>query len=192
MRRMRKIGFLMAGSLLLLFAVVWTAVAQDKVNLKRVKRGMYLVNAVGCGDCHTPTKMGAQGPEPDMTRMLSGHPQNMPLPSAPNLQMPWMASVTATMTAWSGPWGVSFTRNLTPDKETGLGDWTEDNFVATMRTGKRMGKGRQLLPPMPYPAFKNMTDEDLKSIFAYLRTIPVVKNMVPEPIPPATQMGEAK
>jgi mono/diheme cytochrome c family protein len=192
MRRLRSIGFLTAGSFLLLAAVVWTAAAQDKVNQKRVKRGMYLVNAVGCGDCHTPMKMGAQGPEPDMTHMLSGHPQNMPLPPAPNLQMPWMASVTATMTAWSGPWGVSFTRNLTPDKETGLGDWTEDNFVATIRTGKRMGKGRLILPPMPIPAFKNMTDEDLKSIFAYLQTIPVVKNKVPEPIPPTTQMGEAK
>jgi hypothetical protein len=55
-----------------------------------------------------------------------------------------------------------------------------------------MGKGRDLLPPMPIPAFKNMTDTDLKSIFAYLKTIPVVKNKVPEPIPPAGQPAYPK
>ena len=58
--------------------------------------------------------------------------------------------MSATNTAWAGPWGVSFTANLTPDKETGLGDWTEEQFIATMRTGKHQGKGRPVLPPMPY------------------------------------------
>ncbi len=80
---------------------------------------------MGCGDCHTPWKMGANGPEPDMTRMLSGHPESMVLPPAPAPSGPWMASLAATMTAWSGPWGVSYTANLTPDPETGLGKWTE-------------------------------------------------------------------
>jgi mono/diheme cytochrome c family protein len=79
---------------------------------------------------------------------------------------------------------VSFTANLTPDNETGLGDWTERDFVQTMRTGRRMGKGRDILPPMPIPAFSNFTDEDLGAMFAYLRTLPPVKNKVPEPVPP--------
>ena len=103
-----------------------------------------------------------------------------------------MGPFGATMTSWAGPWGVSFTRNLTPDKETGLGDWTEQNFVETIRTGRRMGKGRELLPPMPVQAFKNMTDEDLKSIFAYLKTIPTIKNKVPEPLPPPGQPAGGK
>jgi hypothetical protein len=193
MRRLRSISFILAGSCLLLAAMFWTATGQDKPNQKLVKRGEYLVNAVGCNDCHTPMKMGPKGPEPDMTRMLSGHPQNMVMPPSPvTAPGPWMGSFAATMTAWAGPWGVSFTRNLTPDKETGLGDWTEQNFIATMRTGRRMGKGREILPPMPIQAFKNMTDSDLKSIFAYLKTIPVVKNKVPEPVAPAGQPGNTK
>jgi hypothetical protein len=170
-----------------------TATGKDKPDQKLIARGKYLVDAVGCNDCHTPFQMGPKGPEPDMTRFLSGHPQDMVLPPAPvAAHGPWIGSFAATMTALAGPWGVSFTRNLTPDKETGLGDWTEQNFITTIRTGKRMGKGRDLLPPMPFPAFQHMTDGDLKAIFAYLQTIPVVKNKVPEPIPPAGQPAEAK
>jgi len=193
MRRLRSIAIVLAGSFLLLAATFLTAIGQDKPDQKLVSRGKYLVNAVGCNDCHTPFKMGPKGPEPDMTRFLSGHPQDMALPPAPVPSPgPWIGSFAASMTAWAGPWGVSFTRNLTPDKESGLGDWTEANFIATFRTGKRMGKGRDILPPMPIPAFKNMTDNDLKSIFAYLKTIPVVKNKVPEPIPPAGQPAYPK
>jgi hypothetical protein len=186
MRQLGNLVCLLAASCILLAAIAGPASGQNKPNLKLVKRGEYLVNAVGCNDCHTPWKMGPKGPEPDMTRLLSGHPQDMVMPPSPaTAPGPWMGAFAATMTAWGGPWGVSFTRNLTPDKETGLGDWTAENFIATMRTAKRMGKGRAILPPMPVQAFKNMTDDDLKSIFAYLQSIPAIKNKVPEPIPPA-------
>ena len=182
------------GRVALVLAVIYSSSSgQEKPNPKLVKRGEYLVKSVGCGDCHTPWKMGPKGMEQDMSRLLSGHPQDMTMPASPvSSPGPWMGSFASSFTAWAGPWGVSFTRNLTPDKETGLGDWTEQNFIATIRTGKRMGKGRDLLPPMPWPAFKNMTDNDLKAIFAYLRTIPVIKNNVPEPIPPAGQQGNPK
>ena len=80
---------------------------------------------------------------------------------------------------------VSFTANLTPDSETGLGKWTLQNFVDTIRTGRHMGRGRPILPPMPIPMYKNFTDQDLDAIYSYLRTIPVVSNRVPEPLPPA-------
>jgi hypothetical protein len=166
--------------------------SQSKMDSKLVKRGEYLVTIVGCQDCHTPSKMGPKGPEKDMTRMLSGHPQDLIMTPQPKVEAPWMASVSATMTAWGGPWGVSYTRNLTPDKETGLGDWTEENFIATMRTGRRMGKGRAILPPMPFDVFAKMTDSDLKSIFAYLQTIPAVKNKVPEPVAPDGPHEHAK
>ncbi|HTY36331.1 MAG TPA: diheme cytochrome c-553 [Bacteroidota bacterium] len=170
--------------------LVPSADGQGKMNPKMIKRGEYLVNSIGCNDCHTPFKMGPQGPEPDMTRMLSGHPQGMNLPPSPtSAPGPWIGSFAATMTAWAGPWGVSFSKNLTPDKETGLGDWTEENFVQAIRTGKDMGKGRAILPPMPWQSFKNMTDDDLKSIFAYLKSIPAIKNKVSEPMPPAQPMG---
>jgi mono/diheme cytochrome c family protein len=164
---------------------VEASTGDKSASLDRVARGKYLVAATGCGDCHTPMKMGDKGPEPDMTRMLSGHPDFIKLPPAPAAQGVWGISAALTMTAWSGPWGTSFTANLTPDKETGLGKWTEGNFVQTIRNGRHMGVGRPILPPMPIPAFVNFSDDDLKSIFAYLQTVPVVKNRVPAPLPPA-------
>lgn len=154
---------------------------------ERVARGLYLVSAGGCNDCHTPLVMGEEGPMPDTSRLLSGHPDTLELPPAPELPPgPWITTVAATMTAWSGPWGTSFTANLTPDDETGLGRWTEENFIATIRNGRHMGVGRPLLPPMPYQVVANYTDDDLGAIFAYLQSIPPVHNRVHPPIPPTT------
>ncbi len=83
-----------------------------------------------------------------------------------------MGAFSPTLTAWSGPWGVSFSANLTPDPETGvLRDFTEQQFIQTMRTGRHLGQGRQILPPMPWQVYGNMTDEDLKAVYAYLRQI---------------------
>jgi mono/diheme cytochrome c family protein len=151
-----------------------------------VARGKYLVDAIGCADCHTPLVMGASGPERDPTRHLSGHPDTLAMPPAPTLPPgPWLATMSATMTAWSGPWGTSFTANLTPDKETGLGTWTVDQFIATIRTQRHQGHGRALLPPMPAVIYANLSDEDLRAVFAYLQSIPAIKNRVPQPLPPA-------
>ena len=150
----------------------------------KVARGKYLVTTSGCNDCHTPWKVGANGPEPDMGRMLSGHPEKMELPAPPQPSGPWIVAAAATNTAWSGPWGVSFTANLTPDKETGLGKWTLRQFTDTIRTGRHLGRGRPILPPMPIPMYKHFTDEDLAAIYAYLQSIPPVQNRVPEPLPP--------
>jgi hypothetical protein len=149
-----------------------------------VRRGEYLVTVGGCNDCHTPWKMGPNGPEQDRSRLLSGHPEELEIsgPAAPAAQ-PWGIAVSPTFTAWSGPWGVSFTANLTPDPDTGLGKWTEANFIEAMRTGRHQGRGRQILPPMPWVNYAKMTDADLKATFAYLRSIPAIKNRVPMPIP---------
>lgn len=149
-----------------------------------VERGRYLVSAMGCHDCHTPWTLGPKGPEPDMSRALTGHPADVVLPPPPAPQGLWVWSGSATNTAFAGPWGVSFTANLTPDADTGLGRWTADSFIATMRTGRREGRGRHLLPPMPYRMIANLTDEDLRSIFAYLQSLPPVRNQVPAPIDP--------
>ncbi|HQR20292.1 MAG TPA: c-type cytochrome [Burkholderiaceae bacterium] len=151
---------------------------------EKITRGKYLVTTSGCNDCHTPWIVGPKGPEPDMSRMLSGHPESAALPPAPAPQGPWIVAASATNTAWAGPWGVSFTANLTPDAETGLGKWTQRNFSETIRTGRHMGRGRQILPPMPIPMYRNFTDADLEAIFSYLQSIPAVRNRVPEPLPP--------
>ena len=160
--------------------------AQEAATQSQVQRGEYLVTIGLCNDCHTPLAVGPSGPEPDMSRMLSGHPQELAITAPAALAAPWEGATTSTLTAWSGPWGVSFTANLTPDPETGvLRDFTEEQFIQTMRTGRHQGQGRQILPPMPWPLIGKMTDEDLKAVFAYLRQIPAVKNKVPDPLPPA-------
>jgi len=163
-----------------------SAVSADQKKA-RVERGAYLVGMMGCNDCHTPWKIGPQGPEPDMTRALTGHPQEVVMPPAPAASGPWIWHGGATNTAFAGPWGVSFTANLTPDKETGLGTWTEEMFIATMRTARHQGKGRPILPPMPVKMIGRANDEDLKSIFAYLQSLAPVKNKVPAPVEPAEE-----
>jgi hypothetical protein len=178
---------------LLLLAYVGAAGAQtaaaSSMTVEKAARGKYLVATSACMDCHTPFKMGPKGPEPDMSRMLSGHPQDMKMPPVPALPpgSPWVMIGAGTNTAWAGPWGVSFTANLTPDPETGLGKWTLKNFKDTIRTGRHMGRGREILPPMPIPMYKNFNDADFEAIYAFLRSIPPVRNRVPEPLPPATQ-----
>lgn len=150
-----------------------------------VERGRYLVNSFGCSDCHTPLKLGPNGPEPDAERMFSGHPESLVMPPAPRLpEGPWLVTVSGTNTAWAGPWGTSFTANLTPDRETGMGTWSEQDFVDTIQSARHQGRGRSILPPMPVQALSNLTEADLRAIFAYLRTVPAVKNRVPQPIAP--------
>ena len=154
-----------------------------QIQAERVKRGQYLVTIGGCNDCHTPFKMGPNGPEPDMSRALSGHPEGLVMPPAPQMgNGPWLWAGAATNTAFAGPWGVSYARNLTPEKLTGTGIWTEEMFIQTLRTGKHWGVSRPILPPMPWQNYAQATDEDLKSIFAYLRSLPPVKNQVPDAV----------
>ena len=149
-----------------------------------VERGKYLVTILDCHGCHTPWKMTDKGPAPDMSRMLSGHPSDLKMPPPPAAQGPWLWQGAATNTAFAGPWGVTYTVNLTPDVNTGLGIWTEEMFIKALRTGKHFGQSRPIQPPMPWPAYGQMTDADLKAVYAYLRTIPPVKNLVPDYEPP--------
>lgn len=99
---------------------------------------------------------------------------------------PWMWAGATTNTAFAGPWGISYAINLTSDEETGLGIWTEDMFISAIRSGKQFGKGRPIMPPMPWQAYSHMTDDDLKAMFAYLKTVPPIANHVPDWQPPPT------
>jgi len=154
------------------------------------ERGKYLVTIGGCHDCHTPKIDGPGGkPVLDEKHLLSGHPAKAPYPNwAPDdmKQRNAMALTNPMLTAWAGPWGVSFAINLTPDKGTGIAEWSEVSFIQALRTGKHQGQpnGRDILPPMPWENTKAMTDEDLKAIFAYLRSLAPVKNQVPLPVLP--------
>ena len=156
-----------------------------------VERGKMLVYGGGCHDCHTPMKLGPGGVEPDMSRMLSGHPQDIVIDGPMKPVGPWVTATNATNTAWSGAWGVSFGVNLTPDPETGL-TMTERNFVIALKTGSHLGTARPILPPMPWQMYRELPEEDLKAIYAYLKSIPPVKNQVPAPIPPAAAPAAKK
>src|SRR5215212_10710217 len=155
---------------------------------QQIARGQYLVTIGGCNDCHTPWIMQPNGkPGPDMSRSLSGHPQQFPIAEPNQFKSDrWGYAGAATNTAFSGPWGVSFAANLTPDVETGTGIWTFDIFKNTIRNGRHWGVARPLLPPMPWFNYREMSDADLAAVFAYLRTIKPIHNEVPQPLPPAT------
>jgi mono/diheme cytochrome c family protein len=152
----------------------------------KVALGKHLVMIAGCHDCHTPKKMGPNGPELDMERALSGHPTQQPLPELDrkDLESKGVAA-TQGLTSWIGPWGISFASNITSDA-TGIGNWTEEQFFIALRQGKSKGiaTNRQMLPPMPYEMFQHMTDEEISAIFAYLKSTNPIDNIVPQPLPP--------
>ena len=171
-------------------------VAAEKPNFggyeTQVKWGEHLVAIGGCNDCHTPKKMTPMGPVDDSSLLLSGHPEKLPAPDIDRKQMESKGLVvTSDFTAWVGPWGITYSANLTPD-ETGTGKWTESQFLYALRNSisKGLPGARPLLPPMSMMPVKNMTDDELKAIYAYLRTIKPVKNNSVQPTPPVLAMKQ--
>jgi len=154
----------------------------------QVQWGEHLVTIGGCNDCHTPKKMTPMGPVDDSTLMLSGHPEKLPAPEVDRKATESKGLVvTADFTAWIGPWGITYSANLTPDG-SGLGNWKEDQFIYAVKNSisKGLAGGRSLLPPMSMMPVKHMTDDELKAIFAYLKTIKPIKNNSVQPTPPAS------
>lgn len=151
-----------------------------------IKRGEYLVNTIGCHDCHSPKQMGPMGPEPIQALWLSGYQAGNPVKKVDMSGLhPGWGAFNEDLTTFIGPWGQSFAANLTPD-ETGIGNWTEEQFKTALTKGwfKGIENSRMLLPPMPWQNFVNMKDEDLHAIYLYLMSIPPVHNVVPAAIPP--------
>jgi Cytochrome c len=151
-----------------------------------VKRGEYLVTTMGCNDCHSAKKMGARGPEVIAETMLAGYPADRPIMKFKDpLLKQGFSMFYPDLTAAAGPWGVSFAANLTPD-ETGIGNWSEEQFKKALTQGKYKGidGGRMLLPPMPWTNYTTMADADVKAMYAYLKSIKPVKNLVPQSITP--------
>jgi mono/diheme cytochrome c family protein len=150
--------------------------------------GEHLVLIGGCHDCHTPKKMTNHGPVLDTALWLSGHPANMPRIDIDRKEIEAKGlAVAMDLTEWVGPWGVSFSANLTPDP-SGIGNWTVEQFIYALREGKSKGipDARPLLPPMPWEMIRNMTDDEMKAVFAYLRSIKPINNIVPAPVPPVS------
>jgi mono/diheme cytochrome c family protein len=151
------------------------AQASPNAQADKVAQGKYLVKIIGCDDCHTPLL-----PSIDMSKPQTVKPDDlMKLAFSGYDALDTTSKYMAGGRAFDlGPGGVWFTRNLTPDKETGLGDWTDDEIKTAIRTGKTR-RGTVLSPFMPYPVFNNLAEADVDAIVAYLRTLPAVKNPVP-------------
>lgn len=167
-------------------AMAQTSSDAEASNEDMVRKGEYLVQIMGCHDCHSPKIMTDHGPEPDPERLLSGHPADIqPAPVADKGVLKDYALFSMDLTSATGPWGTSFSANLTPD-ETGLGLWTKEQFAKALREGKFKGmdNGRMLLPPMPWQNLRNLKESDLDAIWAYLQSIKPVRNLVPNPVPP--------
>ncbi len=126
-----------------------------EVTSARLERGRYLVDSVnGCFGCHTDQDWSKPGAPPVAGREGSGHVWA-------DQDLPWLVAP-----------------NITPDKETGVGNWSDDVLARAIREG--IGHdGRTLFPMMPYPHYREMSDEDLASIIVYLRTVPPVRNQLP-------------
>ena len=176
-----------AGLVMARSASASPAAAAKAPDAAQIAKGEHLVAIAACNDCHTPKIFGPQGPSPDPAKLLSGHPRGSQLPPVPpNVLGPegWGAIGSNDFTAWAGPWGVSFAINLTPDLDTGIGSWNEAMFIKALRTGKHMGEGRPILPPMPWDFYNKISDDEMKAIFAYLKSPKPISNVVPDPIPP--------
>jgi len=168
-------------------------VSKELTEQDYINRGEYLVNIIGCQDCHSPKRMGERGPEAIKELMFSGYPSERVLPeiSTNALQKGWI-QMNEDFTAFAGPWGVSFAANLTSD-DTGIGSWKLEQFKTALKKGKFKGleNGRDLLPPMPWQNFVNLTDEDLKAMFYYFKNTKPVNNVVPAPKPPKNLTASA-
>ena len=128
-----------------------------------IKRGEYLVTFGGCNDCHTPGHFFGR---PDLSRFLGGSDVGFEIPGR----------------------GVFFGPNLTPDKQTGLGNWSPDEIVTAMQTGVRPD-GRELAPIMPWHAFAKLTPDDANAIVAFIRSLKPVSNQVPGPFRPGEKVS---
>ena len=190
---MKRITLYLAG-LMLIISAGCKEVVREEVPAEAtmsttdlVEKGEYLVTVIGCADCHTPKKMTETGPMPDMERYMMGYDASQPFPEVPeNVPLgPWIV-FNGELTAAAGPWGVSFAGNLTPH-ETGIGNWTLEQFSRAMREGKYKGleNSRPIMPPMPVQGYAQLTDEDLEAIFRYLKSIEPIENVVPAYRPPA-------
>jgi mono/diheme cytochrome c family protein len=148
---------LLAGCAGLLLKKAPPADIQIERTPERVARGEYLVTKVAaCFDCHTPSKGGVH--VPDLTQkgaggVLFGKEDGLP--------------------------GEIYASNLTPDKATGLGTWTDGEILRAMREGVDK-EGNALFPIMPYNNYRQLTEDDAQAIVAYLRTIPAIEHKVPE------------
>ncbi len=187
---MNKIYKIFIISILMIFADAFITMSQGaEKNESEIEKGEKLVTEYGCIACHTPKIETAIGLVPDPNKLLSGHSEtDKELPNIPKGIIGdelWAGVYSKSLTAWAGPWGISFAANLTPDKETGIGNWSKQNFISTIRLGiHTTSLARELAPAMPWRHISTLSDDELGTIYSYLMSLKPVKNKVPEHIDP--------
>jgi mono/diheme cytochrome c family protein len=142
-----------------ILAAVFTLSGLGSARAEPVSRGAYLAAIMDCGGCHTP---GVFLGRPDAARPLAGSEVGFQIPG----------------------FGIFWPPNLTPDKETGLGTWSEDEIIAAVRTGQRPD-GRLLSPAMPWRSYSALSDADALALARYLKSLPPVSNKVAGPAGPS-------
>ncbi len=189
---MKKIIFLLAAMAVVVAAAIVAcqdlagnipAAKKELPDSALIARGDYLVTSMLCDDCHSPKSMGPEGPVIIPELRLSGHTAGTVLPAfdSNEVKKGWVL-FSPDFTAIAGPWGASFAGNITSDA-TGIGNWSYEQFKRAITQGKYKGleTGRPLLPPMPWPQFSSLHDDDIRAIYAFLKSTPPVKNIVPAP-----------
>lgn len=154
---------------------------------ERLEIGQAIVEGWNCSFCHTPQIKGPDGkPMPDPKRLMSGHPADEKVPAVPDMVITspeWMEFLdNLDPTVWATDNLLIFSANLTPDDETGIGNWTEVEFVETIREGRHRGIERRLKYPMPWRELSEVSDEELLSVYEYLMSLEPVDNKVPPSI----------
>lgn len=154
---------------------------------ERLEIGQAIVEGWNCSFCHTPQISGPDGKlMPDPKRLMSGHPADDKIPAVPEMVMTspeWMEFLdNLDSTVWATDNLIVFSANLTPDDETGIGTWTEVEFVETIREGRHRGIERRIKYPMPWQELSEVSDEELLSVYEYLMSLETVSNKVPPSI----------
>ena len=170
-----------------IFVTIGNIFAEDPGSpVDMVERGKLITEIYGCVDCHSPKIKEGEFFVNDPDRLFSGHPSENKLPQfPPEIIGPdkWRGLFTDSMTAWGGPWGISYSANLTPDMETGIGKLSEKDFVSVLTLGIHSNMNRKLMQPMPWKEISQLDDNNLKAIYHYLKSVKPVKNKVPESVP---------
>ena len=174
---MKKYNFVLLAfitSSLIILLITTSARASHNYQTDVLQHGKYMAAIAGCVDCHTPFREEFQNPATmtlDQLKLFSFN-----LGATQDLENKLLAGGRPFDL---GPAGVLLTRNLTPDQETGLGSWSDEQIKLAIKTGIN-NEGKLLFPVMPYHVYNTMADADLDAIVAYLRSIKAVSNPIPK------------
>ena len=175
-------------TLITIVSMITISCGDEKNNLtifspEQINEGEILVLEGRCNYCHTPEV----GPgDINFGKVLYGHPSHEKIPELPKVPVgsqQWFEFVSELdSTVWIAGDKIVFSANITPDKETGIGNWSDKDFINTIRTGIHPGWKKKLDKPMPWLDYAKLSNKQLTSIYSYLMSQQPVINKVPGPV----------